>query len=232
MRISIGIPTINRADLLKTLMDDLSKNMIDEIVDFVVVDNGNQNIIIPDNLPNNIIRTEKNQGYGGSLNIIINRAFRDPSIDHVLIPSDDIIIGKKVIEQLPETFNDNTGYDILIGECIWSLVSISRDCWNEVGEFDTVFYPAYYEDCDYEYRAKLLNRSLTLDPRLNPEFFGREGSIKVNRQLNRGSILRQIYTQKWGGHNRTFETYKTPYNGNEELIAHYKQVGRMNLGLE
>jgi len=49
MKIAIGIPTINRADLLKENLADLSVNFSD-VDNIYIVDNGNQNIQIPENL--------------------------------------------------------------------------------------------------------------------------------------------------------------------------------------
>jgi GT2 family glycosyltransferase len=34
-----------------------------------------------------------------------------------------------------------------------AVMAITRDAWNAIGRFDEGYYPAYYEDCDYCYRA-------------------------------------------------------------------------------
>ena len=34
-----------------------------------------------------------------------------------------------------------------------AVMAISRPTWDAVGRFDEGYYPAYYEDCDYCYRA-------------------------------------------------------------------------------
>ena len=70
MRIGIGIPTINRYDLLQRSLKTLLPQS-DSFVKLVVVDNGHQNITI-DHPKVEVIVNKENLGVSGSWNQILN----------------------------------------------------------------------------------------------------------------------------------------------------------------
>jgi GT2 family glycosyltransferase len=62
-------------------------------------------------------------------------------------------------------------------ECVTgAAIAIRRETWNEVGRFDEGYFPAYYEDSDYCYRArrKGLEVALVPDARIIHLFSSRE----------------------------------------------------------
>jgi len=230
MKIALGIGTINRADILHRSLEDLSENFAEMLTDFVIIDNGNQNIVIPDNLPQNIIRPAKNQGCGGSWSMIMDHFVDRPDIDHIIMPSDDVILGKRFADDLETALSQP--YDVLLPEVNyhWSVVSISKHCWKTVGRFDPIFYPAYHEDWDYWYRVELAGMSLTRTPLFNPGEFTNGGSISKDRSLANHQTG-SYYQRKWGGsRNGKTEKYTEPYNGDVEMQRQMHILGQRNLG--
>lgn len=111
----------------------------------------------------------------------------------------------------------------------FSAFMFSRECWNVVGEFDEVFFPAYFEDNDYHYRMKLAGVASIVYP---PAMFYHFGSRTQNEALGNGQPLvpsplfenaRAFYVKKWGGAPGD-EKYETPYNDPEKDLADCKQT--------
>lgn len=99
----------------------------------------------------------------------------------------------------------------------FSAFMISKECWETVGEFDELFFPAYFEDNDYHYRMKLMEVPALVYP---PAMFYHYGSRTQNEAQENGRPLvygdlfdntRAFYAKKWGGTPGS-EIYKTPYN--------------------
>lgn len=86
-----------------------------------------------------------------------------------------------------------------------------------LGDFDENFWPAYYEDCDYRVRMKLLgveNQCVYALPDLPPLPRGkpRTGGGDYNAMLQGAGLLTRAYwRRKWGSDNRETPEYQTPY---------------------
>ena len=85
----------------------------------------------------------------------------------------------------------------------FSAFAVSRECWEQVGEFDELFHPAYFEDNDYHYRMKLANVDAIVYP---PAMFYHYGSRTQNEALPAPIVSggdfknnRAAYARKWGG---------------------------------
>jgi len=220
-KISIGIPTINRADLLQENLDDLEKNFPD-MEELHIVDNGlqgedgRQGFVFPPGLADKIFLESmpQNIGVAASWNRMLNRAFVQKSADYLLILNDDIVLGKTkqdiidVIETRDETW-------FLTGTYFWSVILIHRNTFNQVGLFDETFFPAYYEDNDYARRillSKPMEGHWGQDERLSPTVRRNSMTIAKDPSLNKGSNPnRKYYFQKWGGYPGK-EVYTKPFN--------------------
>ena len=211
IRLVVGIPTINRKDLLIETLNDLSHCMPD--LDYlVIVDNGNQGIQIPEAFSNkSILRVnEVNAGVSGSWNYLARRGFERHEATHVLLIEDDVVFGhsrddvEKAIKENPDT---------AIGCPSFGALILSKTCYNNVGPFDEEFFPAYYEDNDYAYRMKLKGYELIHEYNLRPIIERKSQSIAKNSNLNENFMNnRARYLNKWGGEPQR-ETYTTPFNG-------------------
>jgi GT2 family glycosyltransferase len=99
----------------------------------------------------------------------------------------------------------------------FSAFAVNKQCWLNVGEFDELYAPAYFEDNDYHYRMKLANIPAIVYP---PAMFYHYGSRTQNESAENGMPMvsggmfenaRAAYVRKWGGVPGS-ETYTNPYN--------------------
>jgi len=208
----IGIPTLNRADLLIPTLRKYAKDFPNTPI--FVLDNGNQRLTTHDDFPtfcqNIFIQVpSRNLGVAKSWNRICKFGFGIS--DNVLLLNDDVYLGygeKTVIEAIKQ---NKSG--VMQSEHLWSVVLINKATYEAVGDFDEQFYPAYCEDSDYMYRMKLMGLKHDINPILNPEVV-RHG---MTRELAPEAIDESMrvnrlkYINKWGGL-PLIETYTTPYN--------------------
>ena len=138
------IPVLNRYDLLDALLDSINYP-VDNIV---VIDNGgkysrNQNNLTILNMPNNI-------GVASSWNLGI-KCF--PEADYWTFSAIDVILKEDTIQKT--ALYSKRGV-MNISNYGFSYFSIGADFLEEVGLFDENFFPAYYEDEDFEKRARVM----------------------------------------------------------------------------
>lgn len=206
MKLIIGIPTINRADLLNEALANYFEDFKD--TEIVICDNGKQDIITRER--NFVLyRPEQNLGVSGSWNMIMDYADK-VNATHVLILNDDIYLGKsqEEIGTIIRLWNP----EFICTELNWCSFILSVDTYKKVGKFDENFFPAYFEDNDYFRRMQLLGISIIMNPMLNPVIYRNSMTIQKTPELNNGfEKNRQYYISKWGGQ-PTQETFSTPFN--------------------
>ena len=206
-KLVVGIPTINRADLLN---DALAKYFEDfENTEIAICDNGNQDIITREK-KFMIYKPQANLGVSGSWNMIMDYADKIGGT-HVLMLNDDIYLGKteKQIVRMIELFSHEDFFNSLMN---WSAWVLSVKAWKKVGNFDENFFPAYFEDNDYCYRMRLNKIQRMNTDYLNPVIYRNSQTIEKDPSLNsRFMNNRQYYASKWGGLPNE-ETFKKPFN--------------------
>lgn len=203
----VGIPTLNRADLLIPAVAEYSKNF--ETV--VIIDNGNQGLKL--DYPNVYVYVPGfNLGVAESWNFLAFISFYMAKKDYLLLINDDVSLGYGA-EVVNAAITNCTG--LAQSEYSFSVVLLSKQLYEKVGVFDTSFYPAYYEDSDYLYRMKLLGIRQDVIPALNPKVFRQSQTYEKNNKLVNDAMARnrEIYIQKWGGL-PLLETFKKPYHAN------------------
>jgi GT2 family glycosyltransferase len=209
-KFAIGIPTYNRADLLvESVLNYINIDFKD--IDIHIIDNGKQNLQFLCDIMDNVYvyEQDENLGVAKSWNKLCKRIFQD--YEYALIINDDVYLGyntefvESKITQYPNT--------LITSFASWSMFIISKSIYNEIGEFDEIFYPAYYEDSDYIYRMKLKNLKHTADQTLNPHVLRISMTYElapdmVNEAMQ---VNRLRYIEKWGG-SPLLENFKNPYN--------------------
>jgi GT2 family glycosyltransferase len=210
MSFAIGIPTLNRADLLSPALLLYDKVFGD--VKIYVLDNGKQyttNYFSKWGIKNvEVIQNDENVGVGKSWNQLCDLIFKEHS--HALILNDDIVINfdEKYVSDLIKKYKDN----FVRGTKDWCSFIISKKTFNEVGRFDECFYPAYYEDKSYEYRMKLLGKNHIKTPMLNPYVYRSSKTLdKMPSILEASKGNKKLYIKMWGGEPES-EKFKTPFN--------------------
>jgi GT2 family glycosyltransferase len=207
---AIGIPTLNRFDLLipsiLLYLEDFKG------VDIHIIDNGQQNIKqkLP-NLPNiYVYEEETNMGVAASWNKLCQTIFS--KYNYAVILNDDVYLGYTTETVEKAIINSPVG--LIQSSASWSVFVISVGFYDEIGDFDETFYPAYYEDSDYLYRMKLFGIRQTIDYSLNPQIARVSMTYEKDPELinNAMAVNRERYIEKWGGL-PLMEQYLTPYNG-------------------
>lgn len=199
----LGVPYINRSDLFVRMITSISH----PIETIVVIDNA-----ADDTVPRVdgaiYIKPHRNMGVSWAWNTIIKAT---PHAPWWAISNADIKLGEHDLANLEAGMA--SGLDLCLVESM-ALFGISAECVQKVGWFDENYAPAYCEDNDYLYRAKLIGVRIDW---LIPEFehFG-SASIKSDPKLYAGNALSypenvKYYARKWGGVMHQ-EVYTTPFD--------------------
>lgn len=219
---AIGIPTINRVDLLEETLFKYQKDFPN--TDIFIVDNGHQHFIHRSEYKENIhfINNMENLGVSGSWNQLCETIFQDgqaykraiPEHAFAIIVNDDIYWGKN--EAQVKEFIESNLMDGKNAFCTttgtWCNFILGAATYYEVGPFDEVFFPAYFEDNDYEYRLKLAKKEVKRSEFMNAEIYRNSQTIEKDRSLNNNfENNRQYFIQKWGGAPEQ-ETFLTEFN--------------------
>ena len=205
---SIGIPTLNRADLLLPTIDKYLKDFKEK--DIHIIDNGNQNLShLEENEQVYVHNQKENIGVAASWNKLCKIIFAKH--DWALLLNDDVYLG--YTNSRVNMCIEMSEVGIVQSEFNWSVLLINKDLYEEIGEFDEGFFPAYFEDSDYMYRLKLKGLLHEVNHWLNPI------DVKVSQTYEKAPELvnlamrfnRQRYIDKWGNV-PLLETYRTPFN--------------------
>jgi hypothetical protein len=213
----IGIPTINRVDLLfPALLYYTQQDFAN--TEIFIIDNGNQNwndkSVVTSNSNIHLEIRGSNLGVAASWNRLCELAW-DKGYTHILMMNDDVCLGydeaeiNNLIHNFPYTFwHSKTGYTCFM---------LPKSVWDKVGRFDEEFIGAYAEDLDYSYRNKLNNVEEHETFMLTPKLFRSSMSVSKDKSLNK-NYERNIkyYCDKWGCPDVLnpfgLETFTTPFN--------------------
>jgi len=146
MNVVVGIPTLNRYDLLEVCIKSISNGSV-KPAKIIIIDNGGS---YQASRPNVEVHSQRiNLGVAASWNALHRIAVPQT----LVICNDDVEFGEETLARLldcPEPFvvpaEEGVG---------WACFKQSHSLWNVVGSYDETFYPAYFEDNDYRYRMKL-----------------------------------------------------------------------------
>lgn len=216
MRLTIVIPTINRADLLAELLESLHWQR-DQYFNLMIIDNGNQGIKLPEYMDCVIYHPVKNLGVSGSWNTGAVSAIGQT--DWILFLNDDINLAKDQLVKIVEVLENNPNKWLVVGPYYWSVMALNMKCveylmQNEGYVFDEKFYPAYFEDNDFDRRIKLIDPNLILNPceEMLPETRRNSMTIEKQPELNMNfDANKKYYISKWGGEPGQ-EKFSRPFN--------------------
>ena len=209
-KFAIGIPTLNRADLL---IPSLIKYVQDfNGIEIHIIDNGDQDLEKYEKYDNIFVHTqEKNIGVATSWNMLCDIIYAKH--DWALLLNDDVYLGYGA-EIINQVIDDNNTFGLIQSHLNFSVILLQKGFFEFVGRFDENFYPAYYEDSDYLYRMKLLGVFQGVDAKLNPKDARVSQTYEKSPEFVNDAMKysRLRYIEKWGNI-PLLETYKTPYNG-------------------
>ncbi len=206
-KIIVGIPTLNRADLLNEALEKYFEDFKD--TEIFIVDNGKQNIITREE-QFAIYRPEENLGVAKSWNMIMDYADKVDAT-HVLMLNDDIYLGKTEHE-INMVIRNNTDADFINSFHNWCSYILKVEAWKKADKFDEEFFPAYYEDNSFDYKMTLIGAKKTWTSFLDPLVYRNSMTIAKDPALNNRFVQNsQLYIQMWGGL-PTEEKYVTKFN--------------------
>lgn len=212
-RIFIGIPVLNRLDLLERAVA-----AIDYPADVLIINNNSvdpefvkQVEVLGNTERLQVLHQEKNMGVAASWNLIISAAFK---LGHewVFIGSNDTFLHHGSLSAAI-----NLRKDSAFG--VWHLHAfdfflLHSSTIEKVGWFDENFYPAYKEDQDYMYRCCLAGVQRMDIPGCSADHV-RSATISSNRKYQMRNCETHTanlnyYVEKWGG-DAGHELFSNPY---------------------
>ena len=208
---AIGIPTLNRFDLLYPSLILYTQDMPN--VKLFVVDNGNQDIELKFKHPNlKVIVNHDNLGVAASWNILCKEIFQEHQ--YAIILNDDVYLGKKdyeidmFLKQYPQK-------EFFLGTQDFCSYIMPKNTFERVGDFDESFFPAYFEDNDYFYRMRLAHINYFVAPIINPILYRSSMTMaKDPNILNYFKDNQNRYINKWGGLPES-EKYLKPFDNKD-----------------
>lgn len=210
-RFAIGIPTLNRADLLIPSLESYIKDF--DTIKIHILDNGNQKTIedwVSTNQTNITLYTQTtNLGVAKSWNTLLDAIFKEH--DYAMILNDDIYLGydKKYIQNL---LDKNLTQKLITNPIDWCVFLMPKSTYEENGKFDEQFYPAYCEDNDYVYRLKLKGYKVYKTHEIIPKVHRASMTLEKDYSLQTAfHDNKERYIKKWGAA-PDFEIFKNPYN--------------------
>ena len=214
---AIGIPTINRADLLQPTLEKMQKDFPNTAI--YVMDNGKQDFDIKKFTSNNvfIIKNDENIGVAASWNKLLHyiyngdKKLKTNGCGYALILNDDIYLGKTE-SQVMKFIWDQKELCLATTTGTWCAFILNQLTHKKIGDFDEKFFPAYFEDNDYSYRMLLSGFKHTSHTFLDPEVYRNSQTIAKDPSLNnKFEENKAYYVRKWGGEPYK-ETFLTPFN--------------------
>lgn len=215
-RMFIGIPVLNRCDLLRRCVAS-----IDVPADIVIVNNNNVDGTFNRELADlarsdprvTVIDQSRNLGVAASWNLLLQTAF-EAGHGWAVIASNDVVFDSGALHSAAAAIGSG---DVGIWHvCAWNCFAISREVVMRVGWFDENFHPAYKEDQDYSRRCACSNVR-----RANVEGAGclhagsatiRSDADYLNANAQTHAVLNlAYYVRKWGG-DAEYETYERPFD--------------------
>ncbi len=214
-RIFIGIPVLNRFDLLRQCIE-----AVDYTAEVVVINNNGVDATFRSAVDSlsatngfQVLHQKRNLGVSRSWNLLIREGFTR-GYEWVFIGSNDTTLHPGSLKAAVDFPKDERF-------AVWHLHAFNffllcRRTIEMVGWFDENFYPAYKEDQDYAYRCRLagLDRVAGITS-CGADHVG-SATIRSDPEISAlvghtGQLNAQYYLAKWGGHAGE-ELFTQPFN--------------------
>lgn len=171
-----------------------------------------------------------NRGLAASWNEGLHHAYEDGA-DIALIANDDAYCNPGDVDRIaeyalahPDAYMvDGQGYDVRDNRYDpmgLSLAAINRSGLEKIGYFDENYFPIYFEDIDWHYRAKLAGLKFVTTPDTYVVHHGSKSLTVTPANLHHltFSLNKAYYVRKWGGEVNQ-EQFTSPFN-DSKLVLH------------
>jgi glycosyltransferase involved in cell wall biosynthesis/GT2 family glycosyltransferase len=241
MHLILGVPTLNRYDLLGKLFASAEAGRLKPST-YLIVDNGGRFREEALNMPGveaalargaeiDVLSPECNLGVAASWNAILNRAGSEP----VAVANDDVELHADSLEVIARALAD--GHDFVAAGG-WCLFSQTVRCTELVGPYDENFWPAYYEDSDYERRLSLAGIAPHYVPGPKHKQWATTDADSSGEIALAPAKSAEYFRRKWGGLPGE-DLFAQPFNGvehpplrlNPKQIAWGRPATRIMLGV-
>ena len=176
------VPTLTRHDLL----DRMLRSVDHPVGHLVVIDNSGRGIVGGSGPWERmtVLPMPSNLGVAASWNLAIKMAHREP---YVLICSDDMWWPEGALGEMARM----SGEDRVVVSSTWPhwcAFSIGMEAVSRVGLFDEGYYPAYFEDTEFERRMGRKGVERTMGPVVHHD--NSSTLLTPNANWSRGESLR------------------------------------------
>lgn len=217
-KIFLGIPVLNRLDLLAQCLEriDLPADVL--IVNNNTLDSGFDAGVaeLAESRGAMVWKPERNLGVAGSWNLIL-RTGMGWGHELVFIGSNDTFLHSGTLAAARERALDSTADERLWHIHAWNFFLLHTAIVPRVGWFDENFYPAYKEDQDYAYRCRLagVERVILNLPNRGADHLGSQTiesdpEYWASNDVTHFGWNRPYYLRKWGGDNGA-EVFRSPF---------------------
>ncbi len=211
----LGIPTLNRFDLLDRCIDSALDGTVapDQVL---VIDNSGGQCPRRDEPGIIYALPPRNMGVAWSWNHCAERALAASAL--LILSNDDVLFAPDTIARLlvvAENDDRRAIVSAIEGER-YSLFWLNLHAFEDVGRFDEQFYPAYLEDNDWDYRARLRGWSRPVAPSAvqheRSSTIARFDADRLRAHHQQHAANEARYRRKWGGMPGR-ERYTVAYGG-------------------
>ena len=184
------IPVLNRHDLLESLLDSINY----EIDNILIVDNSGK-YVLPNkynNLNIKVLNMPCNFGVSASWNLGIKCYPHSKYFTFISIDSE-------LLENTLENMSIHSDSDsMVISNYGFSFFSIGSEIIKKVGIFDENYYPAYFEDFDFEDRVRKMGYKNNIKyPDVNIKLYDTTITVKSNPKFLKGKQITDISNEKY-----------------------------------
>jgi|GEM_PF-1008850 len=222
MKYIVGIPYLNRIDLLQEAIDSI-KAYWDNLV---LIDNSGRKELATQSLGKDFLIIEPivPLTFSQSQNAFISIA-NEKACDFYMYMHNDAVADKetpeKLLELIQQLFETKRNWGAVFTNHD-TLAAYNMEAVRNVGQYDPVL-PSYFTDCDY-YRRIILNGYEMINTDLNV-IHQNGGSNTINSdymvKLSHNEtfmLYRRYYLSKWGG-DPGRELYTIPFNAQDDIMA-------------
>lgn len=172
------------------------------------------------------VGTGINDGVSAGWNSGVNYVL-DNDLDYVIIVSQHVVFTDGMRDFIAHLEREKPEYGVISTEG-WHCIAISNKTLKLVGEFDTNFYPIYYEDTDYElrlYKHGIIEElyEVSLSSLKTPGGYSTTLGMRPNVEK-----CKQYFLEKWGEifsytdyEKQSF--YDHPFNDPTKPLDYYKK---------
>jgi len=155
---TLAVPTLTRHDLLARMLASVQE----PVGRLLIIDNSGGGVEVPDGPWERVtvLPLPSNLGVAASWNLAIRLAYREPWL---MVCSDDVVFPSGSLSRFAEMSSED-GLVLSSAWPHWCAFTIGMGVVSKVGLFDEGYFPAYFEDTEYERRLERAGLEVLLGP--------------------------------------------------------------------